>query len=373
MTQAMRETPDLSPDFAPDYASARAAFLDAAEKAGATLESRPHPRTGLQGESLSLDVAWLGPRQASRVLLSLSGTHGVEGLYGSGCQVAFLQQQAGRSLPPDTAVLLLHALNPYGFSWLRRVNEDNIDINRNYINFQAARPENEAYNEVHAWLLPAQWTPDTHAVLLAQVQGFMQRVGPQAAARALSGGQYRHADGIFYGGQALCWSNQQLAAVAQSHLQQARSLCVLDHHTGLGPTGHTELICRHAPDSRALALARQWWGGDVTSPASGESASAVIDGNVRMALGALCPQALVVAVALEVGTQPQQQVMFSLFADNWLHQRGDPLSAQGAQIRQQVRDAFFVDTPAWRARSLTRALEIYQQSLQGLEALPAAA
>jgi hypothetical protein len=373
MTQALSEAQDLAPDFAPDYASARAAFLDAAAAAGATLESRPHPGLGLQGEALSLDLAWLGPRQASRVLLSLSGTHGVEGLYGSGCQVAFLRQQAGHSLPPDTAVLLLHALNPHGFSWLRRVNEDNIDINRNYIDFRADLPENEAYNEVHPWLLPQQWTPETCAVLQAQVQGYMQRVGPQAAARALSGGQYQHADGIFYGGRALCWSNQQLAAVAHSHLQQARSLCVLDHHTGLGPSGHTELICRHPPDSRALGLARQWWGGDVTSPASGESASAVIDGNVRMALRALCPQALVVAVALEVGTQAQQQVMFSLFADNWLHQRGDPLSAQGTKIRQQVRDAFFVDTPAWRAVSLTRALEIYQQGLKGMQALQAAA
>ena len=88
MTQAFSEAQDLAPDFAPDYASARAAFLAAAAAAGATLESRPHPHTGLQGETLSLDVAWLGPRQASRVLLSLSGTHGVEGLYGSGCQVA---------------------------------------------------------------------------------------------------------------------------------------------------------------------------------------------------------------------------------------------------------------------------------------------
>ena len=29
--------------------------------------------------------------------------------------------------------VLLHALNPYGFAWLRRVNEHNVDLNRNFL------------------------------------------------------------------------------------------------------------------------------------------------------------------------------------------------------------------------------------------------
>lgn len=130
--------PLLAPLFEPDYVSARAAFQSAASAAGASLETLPHPLTGLQGEDLSVDTAWLGPRGARRVLLSISGTHGVEGLHGSGCQVAFLRHITGSSLPPDTSLLLVHALNPFGFSWLRRVNEDNIDVNRNYVDSGAA-------------------------------------------------------------------------------------------------------------------------------------------------------------------------------------------------------------------------------------------
>ena len=91
------------------------------------------------------------------MLVSVSGTHGVEGLFGSGCQVGWLEQQRGQSLPPDTAVLLVHALNPHGFSYLRRVNEDNIDINRNNIDFSAALPGNPDYDTIHPWLLPEQW------------------------------------------------------------------------------------------------------------------------------------------------------------------------------------------------------------------------
>ena len=361
--------PLLAPLFEPDYVSARAAFRAAASAAGASLETLPHPLTGLQGEDLSVDTAWLGPRGARRVLLSISGTHGVEGLHGSGCQVAFLRHITGSSLPPDTALLLVHALNPFGFSWLRRVNEDNIDVNRNYVDFRAP-PDNPGYSEVHPLLLLHSLSPEAMGQVQGDIQAFLARVGPRAGAFAITGGQYSHPDGIFYGGTTLCWSNCTLSLIAQRHLQRAHTLCVLDHHTGLGPNGHTELICRHPVGSPALNLARQWWGQDVTSPDAGESSSAVLGGNVRMALVDLCPRALVVAIAMEVGTQGQHQVVAALLADNWLHQRGTPRSALGEQVRQQMRQAFFDTSDDWQQVSLQRALVVYQQSLAGLQQAP---
>lgn len=357
------------PLFAPDYASARAAFRAAASAAGAHVETLPHPLRGLQGEDLSVDTAWLGPRGARRVLLSISGTHGVEGLHGSGCQSAFLRQMSSANLPPDTAILLVHALNPFGFSWLRRVNEDNIDVNRNCVDFHAP-PHNPGYEAVHPLLLPPSLSREALGQVQGEIQAFLARVGPRAGAFAITGGQYTHADGIFYGGRAPCWSNRTLALIAQRHLQRAHTLGVLDHHTGLGPCGHTELICRHPVGSPALALARQWWGQDVTSPDAGESSSAVLGGNVRMALVDLCPRALVVAIAMEVGTLDQSQVVAALLADNWLHQRGTPRSALGEQVRQQMRQAFFVATDDWQQGSLQRALIVYQQGLAGLQQAP---
>lgn len=363
-------TPPADIDVAPDYARARQAFLQAAAQRGAGVESHAHPLTGLQGEALALDLAWLGPRDARRVVVSLSGTHGVEGLYGSGCQVAALQRWPAERLPPDTALMFVHAVNPYGFSWLRRVNEDNIDVNRNFVDFDRP-PANPGYAALHPLLLPATWTEESVRQLQAQIAAEMQRQGVRETTRAITGGQFSHADGVFYGGQGPCWSHRTVAALAARHLAGARALCVLDHHTGLGPTGHTELICRHPVDSTALALARQWWGADVTSPGAGESASEVLGGNIRMAFEGWCPQARpVVAIALEVGTQPSEQVMAAVMADNWLHQRGEPRSAQGDRIRQQVREAFFADTPAWRVQSTGRAMQVLDQALAGLQQVP---
>lgn len=352
---------------APDYSSARRQFLEACAACGAAVEFHPHPQPGLQGEPIGIDIAWLGPRTARSVVVSLSGTHGVEGLYGSGAQVTALRHAGSIPLPADTAIVCVHAVNPYGFSWVRRVDADNIDINRNFIDFTDP-PPNPGYPAMHALLVPDTWDASTLPNIRAGVAAAMQREGQRAATAAITGGQRSHPDGLFFGGTQACWSNRTLSAIIPDLLRDARAICVLDHHTGLGPEGHTEIICRHPVDSRALALARQWWGQDVTATEAGESASEVLGGNVRMAFDGWCPKAeVVVTAALEVGTVPGSRVLAALVADNWLHQRGDPRSAMAESIRRQVRDAFFVDTAVWRVGSIHRALQILDQSLKGLE------
>ena len=102
--------------FSRDYPEARAKFLAAAARRGARVQHWPHPLRGPLGEALATDTAWLGPEGAARVLVVLSGTHGVEGLAGSGPQIVFLHGALPGALPPDTAMLLVHAVNPHGFA-----------------------------------------------------------------------------------------------------------------------------------------------------------------------------------------------------------------------------------------------------------------
>ena len=112
------------------YRAQREQFLAAATAVGARLTEYWHPLPGPFDEALSTDVAVLGDPNASKLLVSISGTHGVEGFYGSNCQTQWLQMLGNRSLPADTAIVMIHLINPWGTAWLRRVNEDNIDLNR---------------------------------------------------------------------------------------------------------------------------------------------------------------------------------------------------------------------------------------------------
>ena len=106
--------------FSATYAEARTKFLDAAAAAGAALSSYAHPERGPDGGELAADVAWIGPADAEGVLVMVSATHGVEGHCGSGAQLDWLRRGEAARRAANVAVVLVHAINPYGFAWSRR-------------------------------------------------------------------------------------------------------------------------------------------------------------------------------------------------------------------------------------------------------------
>src|SRR4051812_37355004 len=110
--------------FAADYSEARDKFLSAAKLAGAATHRYDNPTKGPGGEALSTDVARLGPEDASKIVVTISSTHGVEGYCGSGFQADWLASIGAAGLPKGIAVLMVHAINPYGFAWTRRVTEE---------------------------------------------------------------------------------------------------------------------------------------------------------------------------------------------------------------------------------------------------------
>ena len=64
----------------------------------------------------------------------LSGTHGPESYTGSAIQLSWLQQQE-KFISSSLAVLNIHGVNPYGWAFCSRTNENNVDLNRNFVDF----------------------------------------------------------------------------------------------------------------------------------------------------------------------------------------------------------------------------------------------
>ncbi|RYY51705.1 MAG: DUF2817 domain-containing protein, partial [Comamonadaceae bacterium] len=186
----MQPSSDVEAAFSADYHQARARFLEAATAAGARLRHDACPARGPRGEALSTDTAWVGEPGASKVLMVLSGTHGVEGFCGSGFQVDWLRSGLWRDLPADTAALFVHAVNPHGFAWLRRVNEDNVDLNRNYLDWSRPPPANPGYGEIADALVPARLDGPQGAEADAVLARYRQQVGEVAFYRALASGQF---------------------------------------------------------------------------------------------------------------------------------------------------------------------------------------
>ena len=352
--------------FAQRYAQARAKFMAAADAAGLDVESHPHPMLGRDGEALAMDVVREGPRDAAALLLLSSGCHGAEGYCGSGAQVALLRSASWHALLRErgVAVLYVHALNPYGFSWLRRVTHEGVDLNRNFQDFSQPLPACPAYDELAHLLVPEHWPPT------AEVQAALQRHasihGLQATQAAITGGQYSHPQGLFYGGANPTWSHVTLRHVLQAHGRSCTRLGWIDVHTGLGPSGHGERIFACRDDAAALARARAWWGPEVTSIYDGSSASAPLTGLMWLAAYQECAQAEYTGIALEYGTVPVMEVIDALRGDHWLECHPEAEPAQGAAIKQRVRDAFYTDTPAWKQRVVEQAFEAAEQAVRGL-------
>ena len=352
--------------FSADYAAARARFLEAAKAAGARLGSHVNPTPGPDGEALATDTAWLGPPEAERVLVTISATHGAEGFCGSGVQAGWFESGLYREAPPGLALLQIHAINPYGFAWLRRVTEDNVDLNRNFVDHDAPYPVNPGYDQLHEALCPRDWNDAAIAESRKVIEAYREEHGAWGLQAAVSGGQYSHADGIFFGGHATTWSHDTLLQILRRNLAKARHVAVIDYHTGLGPRGYGERICIHPPDSGGLARANAWYDQDITSPYLGSSTSTELSGDNLAGMVAALPHAQLTGIALEYGTLPTEQVKLALRADNWLHLYGEVDSDQGRAIKAQVREAFYQDADDWKEMVWERAVETQRLALRGL-------
>ena len=353
--------------FARDYAEARAGFLAAAAKRGLKVESALHPsRKGAQGEDLAMDSVLVGPADATSLLIVTSGTHGVEGFCGSGCQRALLgdDELLKRIDAAKVAVLLVHALNPWGFSFLRRANEDSIDLNRNFLDFPHPRPKNSGYEELHALLLPAEWPPS--AANLAALLAARERMGHREFQAAVSAGQDSRPDGLFYSGLAPSWSNRRLRELLRRRGAGKRRVGWIDLHTGLGPNGHGEKIFAGRNDAADLARTRAWYGADVMSYYDGGSASAEVKGSAAMCAYEECPGAEITDMGLEFGTVPFDAVLNALRGAHWLEIHPEAPAALRAQIDRTIRDAFYTDTDLWKGMILGQSRTAILQAVTAL-------
>jgi Protein of unknown function (DUF2817) len=356
--------------FNADYSVARMRFREAATAAGAELHHYSYPAPGPSGEELTTDVAWIGSRHASSVLVTVSGTHGIEGICGSGAQVDWLERGEAKRLSGNIATMLVHAINPYGFAWRRRVTHENVDLNRNWIGYDEQLPANEAYNEIANALCPAEWTNESRERSMQELKAYIGKHSFPAFVQTVSGGQYEHPNGLFYGGAAPTAARRTLTMILSEQLSSAAHVGIIDYHSGLGPAGFGETIAMASRGSVAYERARDWYGRAVTSVSSGSSSSAKIEGGWIGAAPKLLPHAVVTAIALEFGTVEPLAVLDALRSDNWVHAHGDPLSTQGAAIKSDVTKAFYVDSDFWRGMVLGQSLMVCRQAIAGLQVSP---
>lgn len=351
--------------FSQSYREARQRFLAAATRAGATVEAHVHPLKGAEGEEIAMDAAPVGSADAPSLFVVSSGTHGPEGFAGSACQLALLGDELlARAARGGIALLLVHAVNPYGFSHTMRTNEDNIDLNRNFNDFSQPYPANDTYEQVHPLLVPATWPPsDEDEARLAEAMAKVAGIRTPG----VSSGQATHPDGLFYSGTAPSWSNRTVRAILRKHGAGRKHIAWIDVHTGLGPYGHGEKIFgRHSAET--LARARDWWGRDLMVSTMTDSVSPRTTGHITGSAPQECPDSAITPMTLEYGTLPNPDVRRALRGQAWLFGHPDAPADTANAIRRATRDAFYIDADDWKGMILGQFRALALQTINGLSA-----
>lgn len=348
--------------FPSDYFAARSAFRSRAMLAGHNIHNIAAP--GPNGEALSIDSAYLGNPTPRQLVVITSGIHGVEGYAGSALQLLWLDEFSS-GLPTGTGVLLVHALNPYGFAHNRRVNEHNIDLNRNAL-AAFPGPTNSGYRSLNTWLNPTSPAPRFDDFSWRALP-LLMRQGRAALAQAIAAGQYEFPHGLFYGGRErepslVIFSN----LLASARLASVQRVIHLDLHTGLGRHGHHQLLLEESPSTPEFGLFTRAFGtqavkSDHASNATHYRAHGILSTLTRQAF----PKAFTLAATLEFGTLGPATLLRILRAENRVHHYGARRSDDAMRIRTALREALAPRDPAWRAAVIAGGRQIFMQ-LQGI-------
>ena len=292
-------------------------------------------------------------------LVISSGLHGVEGFFGSAVQVALLERW--RVAPPPVRCVLLHALNPFGFAWLRRTDERNVDLNRNFLldgePFAGAPPGYAALDPV---LNPADAASASRSLFFGLLPSLIRR-GVGDVRRAVAVGQYEFPRGLFFGGAAPTPARVAIERVMRFSIIGAASVVHLDVHTGLGKWSVGQLLIDYAIADEQRERMVRGFGAERIRMAASDLAYTARGGFGGWCVSAGLAEEYLFAYA-EFGTFSGVRVLSGLRAENHAHHWLAADDPAAIRAKQRLKDLFFPRDAAWRSRTIGQAVELAQRA-----------
>ncbi|MCA9071699.1 MAG: DUF2817 domain-containing protein [Planctomycetaceae bacterium] len=358
---------DAGQFYSTDYFTARERFREATKSAGWDWKCYPLDVEGPRGETLTVDVALSPGDSTAPVLIVSSGLHGVEGLFGSAVQLAWLTHSAKRDDYPVRQVLI-HSLNPYGFAWGRRVNETNVDLNRNFL------PEDETYSgcpegyrEFNSFLNP-QKPPSTWDPFTLKAIYLLARHGKAKLQQAIAVGQYDYPQGLFFGGNEPAWQQEFFSKNLSEWLSNSQEVVHLDLHTGLGPWGKCNVLIDYPLAPERLHRLKSWFGHSLLAAYETQTVSYQAKGGMGQWLIARTQDRNYTFAFAEFGTYPAIPVLKGLRAENQAHHWSAPSSPESQKTKARLQELFCPENPSWRQSVLNQSLDLLERANRGLHA-----
>jgi Protein of unknown function (DUF2817) len=337
-----------------DYKTATDKFCDAAIRASAVLEKLEIAAKGPHGETLAISIAWLGDDDPEKVILHSSGMHGVEGFAGSAIQVQALENS--NKVSPKNALVFVHCLNPYGLAWLRRVNENNVDLNRNYFfeDENLVSQSKSVYGRLNPLLNPEKPPVNDELYFTASLAKAVFLYGFGATMSSIVIGQYEYERGLFFGGREMQLGTLLYKNWLSQRLGRAKYVLAIDTHSGLGKMNEEVLMVESSKQSARFNRLVRAFGNPLISVAKQKSVGYTIKGGYPSALGKILPNSTVDFITEEFGTHSSLKILYALREENsWFHS-GDKNDPRLDQSTQRLKDMFNPSSEIWRSCVLSK-------------------
>ncbi len=303
-------------------------------------------------------------KQQNNLVVLISGTHGIEGFAGSAVQRWLLDQNFNTD---KTAILMIHGFNLYGFKKLRRVNENNIDLNRNFIlarnQFQA---HDEKYAELDSFLNPKSTAElnffSRFSFIISSVFN-IARHSLEGLRSSILKGQYSFPEGIFYGGEKTQVQSLLITDLVQTYMKPYKKIFLADLHTGYGERAKLHLLAGKAADKNSTTLTKIFGTEDIDFAdkkkfyaVEGEMITYFAD-QIRLVV-----DVEVSGVVFEYGTLDSQKTLGSIESlrrvilenQNFHH----PAKNESTQeIKSLYREMFYPSDEGWRVQVLKQSSE----------------
>ncbi|MCB0371174.1 MAG: DUF2817 domain-containing protein [Bdellovibrionales bacterium] len=208
-------------------------------------------------ENFEINYLYISKKPSKNLVIIQSGTHGIEGHTGSGVQ-NFILDYIETKPETTTNFLIIHGVNQYGFETNRRVNYNNVDLNRNFQSdtneFQST---NSGYEQVNYFLNPTKPIET----------GFFPKIGfyidalkliykysKDTLKRAILKGQYQFEKGLYFGGHQYQPEYFALNQIWDKYVPKYEKVLLIDIHTGYGKKGKLHLLANssHSKDEEDI-------------------------------------------------------------------------------------------------------------------------
>ncbi|UCE41704.1 MAG: DUF2817 domain-containing protein [Candidatus Aminicenantes bacterium] len=317
---------------------------------------------------LTIDFCYIPAQNISDNLLILSsGVHGIEGFTSSAVQLMVMEEILSPNRLENVGILLIHGVNPYGFKHLRRVTENNIDMNRNCaIDEDLFNIKNEGYAKLFDMLNPkgeanhhSLKNRHMHLVAIRKILAESMPVLRQAVLQ----GQYEYSGGLFFGGKKLEQQIVDITPILQEKITPYARILTIDLHTGYGENGAMHLFPNPIKDLGKKANMEEFFAG-YSIDWGNRGGFYTFMGSFADYIGSLAPGKTYFPMVFEFGTLDSQKTFGSirslqnLILENQGFHHGYKNEKTEAKIKENFLEAFFPSNKAWRSKVITDSKKI---------------